>query len=289
MFLMQANIASFLRSIPQSNQDAQSIQSIAHNVEPAILYGFALMLQTIGVVQLDEQQNIRATSQTAKYMLHSIASYVEADVHWIDDWHTRGIYRNGENPLQNAATLLHTLEQRRMMLVENPLPSRSEEVAQVLIKRTNPETAKPELLFQFDANANQFQLIGGRRSEKDDSLLATMIREIEEELANTIVYGKDYNLNCIIPDLRPPTMLSHTFGALTAYHFGVFHMVDMTEDVKLQPDDEWVPVEDMLAGYVVNAADVMIPFNTTEIYHLINRTIPGGLAALPDSFRASTQ
>ena len=286
---MQANIAAFLRSIPQSNQPAQSITSIANNVEPEILYGFALMLKTIGVVQLDEQQNIRAASQTAKYMLHSIASYVEADVRWIDDWHTRGIHRNGDNPLQNAATLLHILEKRRMMVIENPQPSRSEEVAQVLIKRTNPETAKPELLLQFDANANQFQLIGGRRSEKDDGILTTMIREIEEEVANTIVYGQDYKLNCIIADLVPPTTLSQTFGALTEYHFSVYHMVDLTQDVRMQPDDEWVPVEDMLAGYVINAADVMIPFNTAEIYHLINNAISGGLAGLPDSFRTGSK
>lgn len=286
---MQANIARFLRSVPQSNQPFQPIETLSQDVDPAILLGFVLMLKTIGVVQIDDAQNIRASSQTAKYMLHSIASYVETDKQWVAEWHTRGINRQSDNPFQNAATLLHAMEKRRLQVIDKPKPSRSEEVAQVLIKRSNPSTKKPELLFQFDANANQFQLIGGRRSEKDDSPLATIIREIEEEVANTILYEKDYNLNCVIDELVPSATLSPTFGALTEYHFSVFHMVNLAVNVEMQPEDEWVPVDDMLAGHVINGNDVMVPFNAGEIYHLINDFIPDGLVSLPDSFRTPDQ
>ena len=285
---MQAQIAHFLRCIPQSNQPAQPIKTIAEDIEPSVLLGFALMLKTIGVVQFDEEQNIRATSQTAKYMLHSIASFVESDARWIEDWHTRGVnpQHNG-NTLQNAASLLHLLEKRRLQVIDNPKPSRSEEVAQVLIKRTNPKTQKSELLFQFDSSANQFQLIGGRRSEKDESLLATMIREIDEEVANPLVYGEDYHLNCIVDNLVPSVTLSPTFGALTEYHFSIYHMLGLATDVETRPEDEWVPIEDMLMGHVMLGNDVIVPFNANEIYHLINELIPGGLMKLPDSFRTS--
>jgi hypothetical protein len=285
---MQTKIAHFLRHIPQSNQPAQPITTLADDMDTSILLGFALMLKTIGVVQIDEEQNIRASSQTAKYMLHSIASFVESDTRWIEDWHTRGINPNHNgNTLHNAATLLHLLEKRRLQVIDNPKPSRSEEVAQVLIKRTNPKTQKAELLFQFDSNANQFQLIGGRRSEKDASLLATMIREIDEEVASPLVYDKDYHLNCIVDNLIPSITLSPTFGALTEYHFSVYHMVNVGMDIQTRPEDEWVPIEDMLAGHVMLSNDVSVPFNANEIYHLINELIPGGLMKLPDSFRIS--
>ena len=283
---MQAALTRFLRNIPQSNQPPLAIDTIAPDEDKSVLLGVALMLKTLGIVKLDENHLIQATSQTAKYMLHSLASYVEAGLPLIDDWHTRGIDRdNSHNPLQNAATFLHMLETRRIEQQDNPTPSRSEEVAQVLIKRTNTHTKQGELLFQFDANANQYQLIGGRRSTKDKDLLATMIREIEEEVANDLVYQKDYNLTCVIKDLVPPVTLSSTFGALTEYHFQVYHMTGLSERVQMQPDDEWVPIDDMLAGYVINGNDVMIPFNTGDIYHLINKSLPGGLASLPDSFR----
>ncbi|MDQ7025663.1 MAG: NUDIX hydrolase [Anaerolineae bacterium] len=287
---MQTNIAHFLRRIPQSNQAFQSIETLSQDIDPAILLGFVLMLKTIGAVQIDDAHNIRAASQTAKYMLHSIASYIETDKQWIDEWHMRGVNRKSDdNPFQNAATLLHAMEKRRLQVIDNPKPSRSEEVAQVLIKRSNPHTQKPELLFQFDANANQFQLIGGRRSDNDDSLLATIIREIEEEVANTIHYEKDYHLNCVIDELVPSATLSPTFGALTEYHFSIFHMVNLNADVEMQPEDEWVPIDDMLAGYVVNSNDIRIPFNAGEIYHLINDHILGGLVSLPNSFRTPDQ
>ena len=243
------------------------------------------MLKTIGVVQLDDQQNIRATSQTAKYMLHSIASYLEEDIHWIDDWHTRGTNHQNESPLFNAASLLYLLEKRRLDFLDSPAPSRSEQVAQVLIKRTNKETGKPELLFQFDENANQFQLIGGRHNDKDPDLLSTMIREIEEEVSNNLIYGQDYQLKCVISDLAPMASLSSTFGALTQYNFSIFHMQNLSELVNIQPEDEWVPIEDMLAGYVVTNNGTTIPFNTGTIFHLIDENLKGGFASLPDSFR----
>ena len=55
-------IASFLRRIPQSNQDAIPIEHIAENTNTDILYGYALMLQTIGLVQLDNTKRIKARS-----------------------------------------------------------------------------------------------------------------------------------------------------------------------------------------------------------------------------------
>lgn len=280
---MSQALAAFLRCIPQSNQEARSIPELSTALDPALLHGYALLLKTIGILRQDEQGRIQASSQTAKYMLESLASYVESDLALVGDWHTRGVAQNGD-PLQNAATLLHALETRRVRLLDDPPAARTEQVAQVLIKRNNPNTQYGELLFQFDDSANQYQLIGGRRKDHEHDLLLTMVREIEEELADNLRFPQHYDLHCVIEDLSPPKIISPTFGALTEYHFRVYHMRGVAQPLQLQPEDVWVPIEQVLAGYVINDEGQPVPFNSGELYGLMDARLPEGLAGLRSSF-----
>lgn len=250
---MSANLAAFLRRIPQSNQTALPIEQLANNEDINLLRGYALMLQTIGVVKLNENNLVQASSQTAKYMLESLASFVESGQTLIDDWETRGIYRdNTSGSLQNAATFLHEMEKRRVSILVSPPPVRNEQVAQVLIKRTNPMTGQSEFLFQYDANADQYQLIGGRRKITDETLEVAIIREIEEELVDNLQFPQDYKLSLVAEDLTPKPTLSPTFGALSEYHFWIFHMYDLNQTLNLHENDIWVPIDDIIRGRVIN-------------------------------------
>lgn len=280
-------IVSFLRQIPQSNQDAQTVHCLMNNqlddIEIAVLYGYAQLLHTLGMVNFEVDTGmIRARSQTAKYALNSLASYVENDLRIIDDWKTRGI---GDNILHNGASFLHALEMRRLIYEANPTPSRQEKVAQVLIKRNNPLTGEPELFFQYDDNARRYQLIGGRWSPQDgNNLQQTMIREIEEELpANHLIHGRDYQLQLLIADFSPPATLSPTFGALTEYHFHIYHMTHLNQPLKLRPGDRWVPVYQVRQGIIIGE-DGMDYHLDTAIYAAMDASIAGGLAALISSF-----
>lgn len=279
---MSKNLAAFLRRIPQSNQDAQSLDKLAGDFEPKLLEGYLLMLQTLGVVQFNNG-SIKASSQTAKYMLESLANYVENGQKLVDDWHTRGIYRQENGVFQNGATLLFEMEKRRIALQDNPQPSRREEVAQVLIKRTNPETGGAEFLLQYDKNADQFQLIGGRHKELDGAIEVTMVREIEEELADNLKVSDDYELVLVIDDLSPSPSLSPTFGALTEYHFWIYHMRGLKKPLSLHPNDVWVAVEDVLSGQVHWEGKLVVA--NPELYLMMNEALEGGLAGLEDSFR----
>jgi 8-oxo-dGTP pyrophosphatase MutT (NUDIX family) len=281
---MSAELANFLRRIPRSNQAPESLEQLASGLDPSTLQGYVEVLQTIGVVRTDEQNRLQASSQTAKYMLESLAEFVEAGLPLVADWQTRGVNRDDGNPLQNAATLLHILEERRITAQDNPRPSRQEEVAQVLIKRTHPDTNTAELLFQYDSNAGQYQLIGGRRKDHE-TIFETITREIEEELADSLVHKTDYQLNLIAERIQPPPVLSPTFGALTEYSFWVYHMTDIQPPLTLDENDLWVPVEHIRAGYVMNPLGEKIAFNVTDIYEAIDKSVDGGLENLPDSFR----
>lgn len=281
--MKQETIADFLRRIPQSNQDAMRIEDLSSDSHREVLYGYTLMLRTIGLVQINDDLMIKATSQTAKYTLESLASFVENDIHLVDDWKTRGVHRNGGGLLQNGATLLYQLEQRRLELLDDPSPSRREEVVQVLIKRSNPETGEAEFLMQYDSNADQYQFIGGRRSPNDETLEIAIIREIDEEIFNSLRYQQDYQLSLLLPDMVVEATLSPTFGALTEYHFTVYHMTHLTQDIQLQKFDAWVPVSSVLSG-TVNAEGRTIMANDNSLFRQMNHSIPGGLAQLTDSF-----
>ncbi len=285
--MSNTDIVHFLRQIPQSNQDAIPIHHLMTQrlsaVDSAGLYGYARLLHTLGMVDFDPETGmIRARSQTAKYALNSLAAYVEKDLRIIEDWKTRGI---GDNILYNGASFLHALELRRLTHEPNAIPSRREKVAQVLIKRNHPHTGEPELFFQYDENARRYQLIGGRWTPQDgDDLLQTIIREIEEELPDTpLVYARDYALNLLVADFSPPAALSPTFGALTEYHFHIYHMTNLTTPLTLREGDKWVPVYQVRQGVIIGE-DGMDYHLDTDIYAAMDAAIPGGLTQLISSF-----
>ena len=290
MSISNQAIADFLRQIPQSNHAKETMKNIHNSYQDSndlsVLYGIARMLEVFGIIDLNHQEPhgeslIRASSQTAKYTLMSFADYFERGTPIINDWETRGLQ---DTIFTNGATFLHNLEYERLQRFVNPAPSRYVKVAQVLIKRINPTTGEHELLFQFDANANQYQLIGGRWSEKDgDDLKATIIREIEEELPlNTIPYPETYNVRCLIDNLIIDGEVSNTFGALTHYTFWIYHMVGLTVQLELQPEDLWVPISMVLDG-IVTVAGKDYPFTSPEIYQRIDQSLENGLMGLPVS------
>lgn len=291
MSLSNSIIAQFLRNIPQSNQDAQSIKNlcpVCHDeIEYATLFGYVRLLETLGIVQIEskpafKQSSLKATSQTAKYALMSIADYVSRNETIISDWKTRGLQ---EHPLANGASFLYALEQERLNRFENIPPSRYVKVAQVLIKRINPENGEHELLFQFDNNAHQYQLVGGRWSEADGAdMSVTMVREIEEELPlNTWNYPDSFQLEALISEMEINGTISTTFGALTNYSFWIFHLTGLKHSLSLQDGDYWVPIDMVLKGAVTDH-NATYAFASPEIYQRIHRNLPDGLYGLASSF-----
>lgn len=269
-------IINFLHNIPQSNQDAIHLHKLVPPDTTDLFMGYATLLQTIGLVQLDGLM-IKATSQTAKYALMSLSSYVENELPIVADWKTRGVHRDAEaGALQNGATFLFELEKQRVAHLDTPAPSRHEEVVQVIIKRTNPQTGQAELLMQYDANADQYQLIGGRRSPNDATQLISIVREIDEEVKITIIYQQDYQLELIIPKMIIPSTISRTFGALTEYHFTVYHMTGLQKSIELGQDDAWLPLSDLLSD------DMTAPQNQSLLQQ-IDQMLLGGINSLSDS------
>jgi hypothetical protein len=286
---MKDVICHFLLHIPRSDSESLPLTRLMlkDRLETSeMLIGCAWMLRLWGMVEFDtEQQTISARSQTAKYALNSLAASLQADLLLVENWKTRGVE---EHPFHNGASFLYAIEQRRLEAAVPATPSRRERVAQVLICRRRPHQEQ-ELLFQYDPKARQYQLIGGRWSPRDGEshdLHRTIVREIEEELpANTLIYGRDYQLELITSNLTPPPSLSPTFGALTEYHFHIYYLHNLLRPLILGNDDCWVPVSQIRAGGVLNDQGERIAFDRADLYQEIEATIPGGFDSLADSVR----
>jgi 8-oxo-dGTP pyrophosphatase MutT (NUDIX family) len=275
-------LIDFLRRIPQSNEDAVILNTLVTEDDLAYFMGIATMLNLLGCISYDPaQMTIRASSQTAKYALNSLAYYVETDQRIISDWHTRGLQQSPNDMLTNGATFLHALETQRLQHQTDAPPTRYERVAQILITRHH--AGKLEYLMQYDRNAGQYQFIGGRAKDSDTGILHTAIREIEEEVQPHLTYEQDYQLRVISESLQVPTTLSPTFGALTSYTFTVYHMTDLRQNIDLSDADLWVPVEDILDGAIKNQAQVYT-FTNNDLYTSLSKQIEGGLANLTSSF-----
>lgn len=291
--LTAATLTTFLRRMPQSNQPPRSLPEIMdvkltaeHQQQ---LLGVTHLLEAFGILKRHEQGDetrFQARSQAAKYALNSLAEYIDQGLPIVGDWETRGTQAlDAANLLATGAHFVLALESRRARLLDEPTPTRYERVAQVLIKRHHPQTGADELLFQYDARAAQYQLIGGRWREADGDIHHTLVREIEEELpASNLRFDHDYQLDPVITDLIIGPVLSPTFGALTSYRFWIYHMHGLRAELKLQADDCWVPVADVRAGVVRQSDGTSIPFQNHDLYQAMDRALPGGLDALPTSF-----
>lgn len=273
-------LARFLRQIPQYDEPPQPLPSNAS--ERAYVQGALAWLELWGIVRVSTE-GVRASAQTSKYALNSLAAALESGQTLVDDWQTLGMHF--ANPLHNGATLLHWVELQRMSYTPDAPPSRVEHVVQVLIKRIDVQTGEHAFLMQYDQNANQYQLIGGRVSPRDNGdTLATITREISEELPLAeLRYGQDYQLALLADNFQPPHAISPTFGALTQYHFTFYHMHALRRPLALREGDRWVTLRELLLGAVQLDQDTYHPFQGTNIYHLLDQRLTGGLKALADS------
>lgn len=262
-----------LRTIPPSNQPAQPLAALVGEAQVSLAQGFAQALAMWGLVSL-EGDHIRASSQTAHYALLSLAEWLESGQPIITDWNTRGVHHA---PFENGASFLYLLERHRLNTLPFATPTRRERVAQVLIKRTDPETHAPQILFQYDHNAQRYQLIGGRFSPtRDTTLEDTIQREIAEELNSDLHPPKDYTLRLLAADLRTPPVLSPTFGALTEYTFHFYLMTNLRHPLTLNPDDRWINLDEALA-------DGWHPDGEPHLLQLLSARI-GSLYELENSF-----
>lgn len=283
-------LAQMLALIPTHREPACDVHELArrlreaapHPPSPAeaevIVRCWLTMLSVFDVFDPDERHGYRTRGQVASYFLRSLAWYVEKGLPLLGGWHTRGA-RNAPATnalLEHAPHFLRAMEQRRLQLAHAHAvavpPSRRQAAVFILIKGVL--AGERFYLHRYDADAAQFQLIGGR-TEPGETPFAAARRELEEEVGPGAVLHPHPVLN---PDAPIHiTALSPTYGALTEYTFHLFTASLDGDALALTEPHRWLSVEAMLAGRT-RAGSAM---SDAQLARELDRRLPGGLRDAP--------
>ncbi len=171
--------------------------------------GVADLLEVWGAVELSDP-GIRAVSQPAHYFLHSLAAWAETPGEIITDW-SKDSGADG-NEACDMASVWSTCWNRNACRDPDADPIRITTVAQALIIKSGDP---PRFLTQWDQQAGNYQLIGGRQKNDgwEEPIQDTAARELEEEqLAGSATLPMISRSNNS-PKFEGKPRVSPTFGA----------------------------------------------------------------------------
>jgi 8-oxo-dGTP pyrophosphatase MutT (NUDIX family) len=216
------------------------------------------MLDLMGMLHLDPAGGIRMLSQLPVYFARSLAWFAAHKMPLIDGWRRDGVPLTAqltrEALFDHAPHVLSAIESRRIRLAIkhglNAEASRDQSAVVVLIG--DPQSVERRYLHQFDARADQFQLIGGR-IEPGETLLDAANREVCEEMGpaakSPLRPGVDFTLQPLF-GANPALVTietSQTYGALTRYTF-YGCSATWASPPALGPSDRWISVSEALAS-----------------------------------------
>ncbi len=267
--------AAVLALIPTHREPARSpgdlTRSLAHQAGTSIEFAagaFAAafnVLDALGALQHSDA-GVRYDGQLPGYFARSLGWFLRHGIPVFDGWRGHG--------RQSAVRVLAGLERQRVehaaALGVPAEPIRDQHAAIVLI--ANSVDGERCYLHQYDARAQQFQLIGGR-IEPDETPAEAAEREVIEEVGpaqpDALAAGREFVLAPIHkgePVLQIEEV-SATYGALTHYTFFAFRAT-FASIPQLGPQDRWVSLNDMRRGRAHDGHRLGIPRLIAELEKL---------------------
>ncbi len=264
--------AAVLALIPSHRDPAQSPADLAEALskQSGVSAEFASgavsaaldMLDAMGALKHCDA-GVRYDGQLPGYFARSLGWFSRHGMQVFDGW--RGDAR------QSAVQALARLERQRVeqaaALGVRAEPIRDQHAAIVLIK--NSIDGKLCYLHQYDARAQQYQMIGGR-IEPDETPAQAAEREVIEEVGpaqtGALAIGREFLL---APIHRGEPVLqieevSATYGALTHYTFFAFRAM-FAATPELGAHDRWVSLDDMQRGHTHDGHRLGIPRLISEL------------------------
>lgn len=198
------------------------------------------------------------------YFLRMLSALLDSQAPLVADWTHEGVARDSAHPFATAVDLLAALERRRLELSPDAVPLRTTRAAIGLIFRRSASGAR-EYLLVWDAPAGMWQLIGGRFEWADETLRATMLRELVEELnCNCLVEGVDVTLD----ELGLPFVedrLSPTYGLLSRTIFQSYIVRFVAGLPAMHTALRWTSEAELQAGTTLDGQ----PISTAPLLRLL--------------------
>lgn len=278
-----------LEAIPSHHESHETRDTIAQNVAAklavdldvaaAYVSSVVHLLDLFDALERDGDQ-LKLRNQITSYFTDSLAWYVANDHTLVSNWDRLGTSRNlGISHLLDAAPyFFRIMEERRVTICAggpSPQPTREQACSVILIKGKIDGIVC--LLYQWDQNAERYQLIGGK-CRPNESYADTARREFQEEISDhSLVYGRDFDIAPIGSVQLRATAVSRTYGALTAYRIAPFKATINTESLTLSAADRWISLEEARRGYTVDNREV------SPIVTQLEALVPGAIEQIPIS------
>lgn len=239
------------------------------------------LLRLLDLIQ-DSNDYIVLSGQIQTYCRNSLLWYLENNREVLSNWNRPGAAQEDvsvANLLDQAPYFLKALEEKRRAISEQnglPMtPSREQSCSVVLFKITHEGV--PYYLHQWDREAEQYQLIGGKQ-RANETPLQTAQREVVEEVSGTkMVAGRTLFLTACPIDPIDEWEVSRTYGALTRYRFDMFHARVTAKPFVTSAIDLWISAPEAIRGRT-HRGDVIAPLIRT-----ISERDPGFLETLAGS------
>jgi 8-oxo-dGTP pyrophosphatase MutT (NUDIX family) len=204
------------------------------------------ILALLGLIMPDTQT---ASNDMAFLFIQSLKAHLRDDISVEPDWSRPD--PKMDKPPGTARALLKTLEQSRARRCQTPTPLRIIESAQGIIKARRNNA--PYYLMQYDREANQLQLVGGKIKTTDTSPSAALLRELHEELTGIPISGWDQITLRPVNQVFDAQTFSPTYGVISRYRFHLFMVEGLQIEGDLTEDIRWVHEEDITAGQTSEA------------------------------------
>ncbi|HEC22915.1 MAG TPA: hypothetical protein ENI95_08360 [Chloroflexi bacterium] len=197
------------------------------------------VLSLLGLVAPQGERSV-PTGKVPRMVLDSLRAHLQDGVtvglRW-DDLDADGL---------RGVDVLRAIEEARREAVPDPTPGRVVRVAQAVIKAHRD--GEDLYLMQYDRHAGRFQPIGGKQDPADPDLHATLRREMAEELGLSHPPGPEAcTLHLLHADWRT-TILSPTYGILTAYSINLFHVGAIRFPIATDGETRWLRREEIVVG-----------------------------------------
>jgi len=281
-------IATILERIPRLDEDAIVLRELCPLAKDqpscvgctGTLLTLLQMFDAVTTISDNggKEVRVKARSEAGTYFFRSLAAYVRKHMILVSNWERQRVGEDlpATQTLVSGTQFVYLMEHKRAVEYKDLSPIREEFVSHVVIKARIRGKREPVYLVQYDEQARQFQLIGGKKRSEDTNALNVMIREIDEELPlNHLQFDRDYKLQKLVSNLQH-IQLSPTYGAYTKYHFNVYQATVKRRQLLLRPIDRWVTLKELL--HSENNGRARRP---SEYLSKLDRQLAGGLESLP--------
>jgi len=192
-------------------------------------------LRLLGLID-NHDEGATATSAIAHFILRSLWAHLSDGIAVGIDWETAPV----------GLMLLRTMETARVAIVNDPTPAREVVAAQAVIK--SRQDGEDVFLMEFDAEAGQYQPIGGKQESGDGDPTETLRREMAEELGLPALPDPEACRFSPLAMAWRVTRLSATYGVLTRYTFNFYHATGITFPLPTDSNRRWISRREVLAG-----------------------------------------